>query len=793
MNHRQRLMATAALVLAITSGLLAGEAMTVLAPGALPAGDAETVLASGAVAHVRLHSLDRLIDSVNDLVVPFVPEKALPPDAQAILTQPSPLRAFLGMNTTGQPITAEVLSMMLGLDSKRPVTLSFYPMPPEKGFVLSLPVTDYQVLTGLVMGAFRPRAFTKTEIAGKPGFTIEGMNPDLPRRVTVLCSPDRVYLCGSPDVAGMLLQAPQHLVESPLVRQVLEQYQEQELLLAIDPSFGKPMLQQVAAQYKTLPPPLVRQARRELLRELSPSDRAELDLRLRMNLGLDGLEQALDYAECFATASYEVLCAGLVDELTALEGLALAIDIDKAFQSVSASLFSANIKRSALAAPLPKAAIQAAISQLPGNRDIINVQGRAPAPGQEKALVEWLGRIQAKIAAKGLPSETLPALVRYAGALGTTPTLASRVPWTIQVPHTRSGGGGQVTLVAGSLTKEMQRVSNAMRQAVTSWTHIMPTQEPGFLEAQFRAAAEQENANQAQYAALSKSLGWAEPWLKESNQFHEGPNADGVKTLVLETTYTTTSGLFGYDEHQLINRQYMNYRTCGNLLLVEQARPKQCSLKTLETLPAPKLEKNLETLLAQAPPQAHAMQLTRFLSRTGELVDYLTALEALLHQETADYLKQATALLQKHDQRPAAAQADLAALGMPLTVWSLNRSAETGELYCVLPGDLRYPRGKVMPAVADLLAEFIGKADTVGGGAVFLQGGDGHLQVKLTQSTEALALLVKSTVNRFFETYMLAPDGQARLMQILTVPHDGEPAEPEALLVNPVYEGMQEM
>jgi hypothetical protein len=118
---------------------------------------------------------------------------------------------------------------------------------------------------------------------------------------------------------------------------------------------------------------------------------------------------------------------------------------------------------------------------------------------------------------------------------------------------------------------------------------------------------------------------------------------------------------------------------------------------------------------------------------------------------------------------------------------TLNKD-KSGELYCVMPGGLYFPRPKVVPKLKELLYDYLSVASGIGGGACYKTVNPGEMRVTIVQSVEALALLVKTSVNQFFERYMTTDDGAEALMRILVHPEDGKQLyDEEVIRVNPSW------
>ncbi|MCZ7639976.1 MAG: hypothetical protein M5U12_30360 [Verrucomicrobia bacterium] len=123
---------------------------------------------------------------------------------------------------------------------------------------------------------------------------------------------------------------------------------------------------------------------------------------------------------------------------------------------------------------------------------------------------------------------------------------------------------------------------------------------------------------------------------------------------------------------------------------------------------------------------------------------------------------------------------------MPELLYSLNREPDTGELYVTLPGNLRFPRAKVLPLLQDVLAGYAATANDVGGSLVYTRVTPGLYQVGVLQSTEAFTRLVSTLGNAIAETYLASPAAHQKLRESLWTSEDGNPeAFDQILLANP--------
>ena len=162
--------------------------------------------------------------------------------------------------------------------------------------------------------------------------------------------------------------------------------------------------------------------------------------------------------------------------------------------------------------------------------------------------------------------------------------------------------------------------------------------------------------------------------------------------------------------------------------------------------------------------------------------EFLGKVEDLAHKELAAYLANAERLV------AAGNLEELTRDDPPILMLSLNKDAQTGKLYCVLPGGICYPMPKLVPTVRSLLKGYLEKADEVGGAVAFTRAVPGAYEIHAVQSTEALALLVKTTGNRVYEQFLSSQEGMQKARQLLVTPRDGRTDPEEALVWNTFWE-----
>jgi len=770
------------ITLLFVASCLAEDGAVALPESALPVGGAESVLPPGAILHLRLSGLGPVLDSLDRLAVPFIPGLALPADLRPLLDQPQPLLAFLGAQTVGQPLTPALLTQITGIASDRPLSLTFYPAAPQQGFVLALPIGDRAVLAGLLMNTTAAVAAEPIDLGGKLGLDILSGNPDLPERVIAVTSPDTLYLCGSPELAMQIVAAVggPTLGASPAVAKTLADHAQADLAIVLDAGMLKGLLPMAQQNFATIPPTAIAQARAALA-EMDRRQRAQIDLRLRMQFGIS-LDHLVDCTECLAVGTYEVLFAALVRELAGLDGLAIAIDLGERDQRATLALYSTGVVPANWPKPIPRAAVDAGLALLPGERDLIVIAGQDPAPTPSALTAAWVRTINTKLAAKRLPPTLGELLTRFAAGQVAAPTLAARVPWMIET---------QVTTIpapppagSSSLGKWLSAIAGWLGNGGTASVALLPTADGALLEKHLRETAAAADGNAAVWRALSEPL-FGAPFADGVHRVRAEPVKDGIGTIVNEDAWITRSGFLGYSQHELINRSYTRWRALAGHLLVQRLAADARWLATVSNKPRP-LPPALLEVMTLPPVDASGIVAGRQLHRVVDLVDLLVDIEALTRRELDAYLAQAQTLDRKHATNPEMLTQALAGVDMPLLVAALERGRD-GQLSCRLLGNLRYPRPAAMPLIRGLFADYAAKADRLGGGVAWQRVSPGRIEWALVQRSDALATLVKTVGNALCGTYLNDRQGRQKLQRTLAVSGDGRPRGGEPLATNPLW------
>ena len=393
----------------------------------------EELLPQGAVMYLRANNLQILLENIDSLLTTFVPEKALPPELQPIFANPQPLLALLGMQVFGQPVDLNNISNLIGIALERPVSLALYPMNPEKGFVLSVPIAHPTVITGIVQSILMPEKIEKGAVGEIGYYRVVPFNPALPREIYILASDNTVFFCGSLNVVQMLVNAGNMgtINDDPVIAKGITKYGDRDLTLVVSPQFLKPQLPFLQQQAAPVLVPLFQKVREEV-QQIPPAERLMIDARLRLEFGINGLEQLVDYAEAYSAGIYRVLLGKIVEVLTNLDGLALAMNVEEKFQSLALTLFSQDIQAEDFTQVLPMDAIKQALNELPGEKSPMIAVGQTPEARASTLVTNILNTIEEELTDNGLPTDTFLVYKEYYLTKQHFSSLESKTPWTLK-------------------------------------------------------------------------------------------------------------------------------------------------------------------------------------------------------------------------------------------------------------------------------------------------------------------------------------------------------------------------
>lgn len=764
----------------------------VLLSTGLPAADLpEDVLPSGAVAYLRANNVQTFLENFDSLVMTMVPEKALPPEMEPFLANPQPLISFFGAQAFGQQaLTASNLSDLTGLALARPASVAVYPMPAGKGVIASLPVANATLMSGMVESLLAPESFEKGAIGNVSYYRVTLTNPKLPPELYILASEKTIFFCASLDIAQMLVNSANvgTLGKDPVFTPAIQKYADRDLMLILSPGMVKDQLPAFQKQFAQIITPMFLQIRAKL-QEVPAADRLLLDSRLRVQFGIDGLDQLIDYAEAYSSGIYRVLFERLFVILTDLDGLALALNLEKEFQTAAFTVFSKGITPENFPKSLPVEDLKKALSAVPGEKNLLVGLGQMPQAQVSPLFTALLDAVEAELKAKNLPMDGFLAFKAFhVGRQPHTP-LAAKTPWTL---NTIAPLSAKIDFSQFATLEDLVRyVSDqfAASQIVMPVT-LMPAVAAGLVEQFFADEAQRITNNGQAYNTLRTKLPFKQPFLDTSARFQQEDAGNGVKKLILEKIYTTRRGIFGYQQHALVNRRILFHQQKAGYDMLYTPGADAAMLKPFLDASSYPVSGATTALLDQAPAGTFTVSTFRVLQLIATLLDALTGIEDIVHRELDAFLTKAQEIVTTSGKDDMAAQLLTAKLAPPLSLLSLNLNAE-GKVYAVLPGGLYYPRPVIMPKVKELFADFLPKASEVGGGASFVAVQPGTLEFSSVQNMAGLALLVKTVGNAFYETYMLTPDGQDLLFNTLKHPSDFQDLTGEEIFINPLWESFK--
>ena len=756
------------------AGIVAAQGLSAeqLADHGLPAGPAREVLpGTGALVHLQLHDLLGVLEGVEEILVAGVPDKAAPPDVQELLQTEHPLLTLLGLQTLQQPLTPELLEQATGIDTRGSVGLTLYLGDPRRMFVLSLPTRSRQPLAPLLNAALEPAEVEEVSIGGKKAVRMVSQRlPFLPE-LYLVSSSDTLYVCGARSLAQALYVTPtaQRFGQDPFMSRALSVAEKKQLRVVLNPANVKPLAMQLQG-LSMLAKTLIPQQRAELMRQIPPEIKEQVEMQVRMQLGVRDFEQFVDYVECILIATLEQVVDGISGRMLAFEGFTMAADLRGGFLEFSTGLYSSRFQGETGAKPLPMDQVKQALAWLGPDYQSFTVTGKKPEPKESPILAAWSKRVQRQCAAKGLPWPGMDRFVEMLDSLRAVPTVESRAPWVLST-HAPLYPAPSL-MEAASLEDYFISLELPVYRPVK----ITPDQGRRFLETCFRQETDALNVNRQLGEDFANTIQKQNPWCLQENRFAVSAMDGGVTRYTRESTWTSRSGLFGYDQHELINRKVVYARRVGDYLVYHRGAQASSWLPELKPSQSRTIAPGVADLLNRVPEGANYVSVQRVLQNLPRWVNWIGLLEARLHADVEKYLEAAQAAVDSSTDLEAAKH-KIRGMRMPPIVGSVNINPQTKRVYAILPAGnmpLILPRPKILPLVQKLFAEYEAQADRLGGSLVYTKVGDGACHFAATQSTAALTTLTRTVGNALFENYLATQEQQAQLQRAISTPRDGD-------------------
>ncbi len=750
----------------------------------------EELLPEGAVVHLRANNLALLLENIDSFLTSFVPEKAVPPELQPFLESPHPFLAFLTTQMLGQEMSVNALSSMFGIAFNAPVSLSFYPMEPDRGFVLSVPIADAQGFTGSVQNILQPVSFELESSEGLNYYSIEPNSFELPDRIYLVSSDTMAFFCGSLQTAQMLANSGvDKLNANPLHSKGLDKYAEHDLLLLLSPAFIRPQIPMMKDSFADALEPLYQQLRYAIA-QIPPEHRIMIDMRLRWELDVEDLEQLLEFVEAYSSAFFHVGLDWGARWLQELDGLALAIDLDQTIQQASVTLYSQGTRPEDFAASLPVAEIKEALADLPGSKNAVNIVGQATPCLPSRFFQDVLIAAERELKQRGLPLQAFSALKNFSAERQQISPLEFKTPWTI----------GTMLRTSKAISWEEFESVPELFEMILEFPSLMPLlmkvnmipeTDKDALKAYFTEKADMKSRNAEAFQDFRGQLPVSPPLFDMRSEFYSQDFDDGVTALIFENIYGTRRGYFGYQEHELINRRIMLSENKNGYTYIYDWLPDEEIQNALMQTESEALSPAALELFDLVPPDANSVKMLKTLPALSNLLYTLSNIESIAFRELDQFLDEANTILEGIDEDGVEEALIEAGLDIPFLVLSLKRDEE-GSIYCVLPGGLHYPRPALMPVVQELFQDFNEGIGKLGGSLVFSVVRPGEMESTAFQRSDALALLVKTLSNNVFEKYLSTPEGMDLLFSQLMHPKDRATGGDTLLFTNVLWENIRE-
>ena len=758
-----------------------------LADHGLPAGPARDVLPSpGALIHLQFHDLLSVLEGVEEILVAGIPDKAAPPDVQQLLQTEHPLLTLMGMQTVQQPLTPELLEQMTGINTRGSIGLTLYLGDPRRMFILSLPTRSREPLVPLLNAALQPSNIEEVSVGEQKAVRVISKHLKFLPELYLVSSSDTLYLCGDRSLVQALHLTPaaQRFGQDPFMNRALPAEEIKQIRIVMNPAMAKPLALQLQG-LSMLAKMMIPQQRAALMKKIPQEAKEQIEMRLRMQLGVRDLNQFADYIECMVIATMEQLVDFISGRMLAFEGFTMAANLQGGFVEFDASLYSSRFKAEACTKSLPMDQVKEALTWLGSDYQSFTVAGKKPQPKIAPILLPWAKRVQQECEKKKL---VWPGLVRYVEMLDElrpVPTVESQTPWILST---------MAPLQPAPLLKDVTSLQDffvSLELPIYRSVKITPDQGRNFMEKCFREEAEVLNRNRELNQDFANSFQKQKPWCLHQNRFDMTSLDRGVTRYTRESVWTSHSGIFGYDQHELVNRKIVYARRVGDYLVYHRGAKASSWLAELEPDQSSRIVPGVVNLLDRVPEGANYVSVQRVLQHLPGCVDWIGELESHLHADASKYLEKAQAIVDSSSDLETAKH-KIRGMKIPLIIGSVNINPETKQVYALLPTGnmpLVLPRPKVVPLVQKLFEEYAAQADNVGGGLVYTKVSDESYQLAMLQSTAAITTLTRTVGNALFENYLATDEQRVQLHRRIMTQRDGDfTAFDEVIVRNPQWE-----
>lgn len=512
------------------------------------------------------------------------------------------------MQTLQQPITPEVVAQVTGLDVRRTIGLTLYFGDPRRMFVLSLPTQAREPLAGLLNGLLKPSQVEVVRFGEKKALRLVSQSMPFLPELYLVSSDDMLYLCGDRSLAQALHHTPasQRFSQDPFLSRVLPETEDKQLRLVLNPSMMRPFAMQLQG-IGTLAKMMIPQQRANLLAKLSAEAKEQIEMQVRSQLHVRDLEEFADYAECVLIATLEGVLDFITSRMVAFEGLTIDAALRSGEIEFTLRAHSQRFGPEAYTSALPMREVKEALAWLGPKYQSFTVSGKKPTRKENRVFSAWLERVRAQCDARGLKSSFLVHVSKLLEDQAPIPTVESQVPWTLTTHAPLSPAGS--LREAASLQDYFATLETPLHRPVT----LVPDQGRAFLETCFRGEVEALNHNRELRLAFAETFQKQRPWVNQVSRFHSTALDQGITRYVRESAWITQGGIFGYDQHELVNRKVVHARRVDDYLIYQRGAKPSSWLAEVQASRSAAISLGTARLLENLPEGANHVSVCRLL------------------------------------------------------------------------------------------------------------------------------------------------------------------------------------
>ena len=752
-------------------------------------GRAAQVLPGNAIVHAKIRNLQAVLEQAEELLLNTVPEKVLPPAILPVFNAERPLLTLLGMPLLQAPLTSEALAARIGFDSESEITLTLYPGDPSKFFIASIGMADPKKLTEALNMFLQPEHMSETSIGGRRMLQIQSQRTPM-GSLFISCSEDRAYITGEPSLLIHLHEpgVVPVIAHDPHLGATMNRIKKKDIAITINPSLIKPITEQIPF-YKYLPLSFLSQARTQFLQQMPEQQRKAIEKQIEQQTGIKDLETILDYAECFIAATYEHVFDTVLENIDGFNGTTLAIRFNHKFPEFSFYLHHDNIEVARDTKAIPLAAVDKALRRIGPESNSLRVSGRQATAEPSIWVSEWIEKTRSLVEKKGLDTAVIDTIQSLHQTTERPDPLESKVPWTIEVAADVNPAPplSSFNSIQEFITDRQSRIFEKSSRTVT----IVPGRSSQFLGEHLRSNIAAQEANQTLGQSVFGKATKPSLIFKEQ-RLNETSLPGNVTQFTLENAFISRAGFFGYNQHEFINRKIYFARPTLDYLVFHQASTDATWLRSLGSDRNKSERASMQHLVERVPSDANFFSAFRGLDKVMDGIHWIQDAEALLHRDIESYLKKVELAAESTDNRESLLEA-IESLPFSPAVAALNQDA-SGKFYCLLPGNITFPRQRVTTILGSLFEGFEASTTNEGGVIAYTRTFDGTKEWTFSWNTEGLSSLVRSVGNAVAERFLQNPSGIQEAMQMVMSPRDMDPKRfDEVLAKNPAWQFLEQV